>query len=371
MTARVMEAPKPAHAPAHTDPIEIRPALPSDNAALLQLTRLTPMAGRIALRIDRDPDFFALPRARGETTVFVAVSGGKIIGCISAITHIAYINGLPQRVGHCTDLKVHPLFTGHRLALRLVNVAADHARNQGVIFSFNTVADGNHRVMAIAEGRHGTPVQTMLGRFFVDQLLPVPFRHASKHYRVEAAYPTDLPEIAALLDAAYRQKNFAPIITPGDLTPHTKTLIVRHQNRIVATLTLEDTHHLRQNVLIGLPPSLRAALAVLRILTLPIPGLRPPRLGEPLRILYVRWFHCVEGHEPALRALLAEARVRAFRRRYTFLSIALHERDPLRSVVAGLPRLTFISHAMATSLYTSESVTTLLDSLPYEDYALV
>ena len=45
--------------------VEIREAVETDNEALLALTRATPMDGTISLRIDRDPDFFALLRLRG------------------------------------------------------------------------------------------------------------------------------------------------------------------------------------------------------------------------------------------------------------------------------------------------------------------
>lgn len=99
----------------------IREAVEGDNDALLELTRLTPMAGSNSLRIDREPDFFELPRVRRETMVFVATSEGKLIGCMSASIHIAYINGVPERIAHATDLKVHPLLTGRRVALRLIS----------------------------------------------------------------------------------------------------------------------------------------------------------------------------------------------------------------------------------------------------------
>jgi hypothetical protein len=35
---------------------------------------------RIALRIDREPDFFALLRARGEAVIYVATHDQEVIG---------------------------------------------------------------------------------------------------------------------------------------------------------------------------------------------------------------------------------------------------------------------------------------------------
>jgi hypothetical protein len=65
-----------------------------------------------------------------------------------------------------------------------------------------------------------------------------------------------------------------------------------------------------------------------------------------------------------LPSTIAEARVEAFRRRFTFLSMRLHERDPLRIVVAGIPRFTFTSRAMATSLIKTNRVKSLVNQVP-------
>jgi GNAT superfamily N-acetyltransferase len=360
--------------------IEIREAVVADNEALLELTRLTPMAGSISLRIDRDPDFFALPRARGETMVFVATCQEKVIGCMSASFHVAYVGGELEKIAHATDLKVHPQFTGLRLAVRLISAIEHYIREQGVDLAFSLVADGNKRMMILAEGRHGTPVEVMLGRFFVEQLIPLPFARSSKRYRLDEAEPKDLPEIAAMLDQRNRGLNFAPPVSAGDLErlsmpalskPYRRMLVLREQGRIVATLTLEDTQHLRQNVLVGLPVHLRAALAALRVLALPVPRLRVPQIGEPFAIAYVRFLAYAEGKQDAMRHLLSHARAEAFRQRYTFLSLGLHEDDPLRQAVAGVPRLTFTSRAMATSVIRKGRVTGLTDRIPFEDFALV
>jgi predicted N-acetyltransferase YhbS len=359
------------------DAIEIRLAGPTDNEGLLALTRATPMAGTIALRIDRDPDFFALLRARGEAVVYVATYRGQIIGCMSAALHMAYVSGVPERICHVGDLKVHPQFTGRRLSLRLIAAIEAHLRGEGIDLCFSLVARGNHRVVPVLDGRHGTPKEVDLGEFIVDQLLPSPFRARSRRYRIEVAVEDDLAEIAAMLEDACRWRQFGPQISVQDIAPplqpdhFLRMLVARDAGRIVATLTLEDTSRLRQNVLIGIPGRLRVALGVLQVLTLPIPRLSVPRIGQPLTMLHVRHMACAQGHELAMRSLIAEARVEAFGRRYTFLSVGLHERDPLRTAVTGFAGFRFHSLAMATSLITPNRVHGLISEVPYEDFALV
>ncbi|HEY2471133.1 MAG TPA: GNAT family N-acetyltransferase [Terracidiphilus sp.] len=367
-------------APNVTDRIEIRRATDADNEALLALTRATPMGGRIALRIDREPDFFALLRARGEAVVYVATYQREIIGCLSAAIHRSYVRGTLESIAHVGDMKVHPQFRGRGITLRLIATLQNHLQREGVDVCFSLVADGNKPVMTIAEGKHGTPAQVQLGRFFVDELIPSAFRSKSREYIVEPACTRDLPEIAAILDCHSRKRNFSPsidvdevakFIEPSEPTTFRQMLVARQAGLVVATLTMEDTRNLRQNVLVGLPPSLRVAVAILRVLAFPIPGFSVPHIGGQLSMLYVRLMACADGCEQALRPLIAEARAQAYRRRFTFLSVGLHERDPLRFVVQGIPRFTFTSRSMATSSITPDRVKSLVGQIPYEDFALV
>ena len=168
------------------------------------------MAGTISLRIDRDPDFFALLRMRGESIVFVAVRGREVIGCISAALRTAYISGVPETVAYVGDMKVHPRFSGTRIALRLIQALEAYLRSAGIDLCFSVVADGNQRAMPLFEGRLGMPRWVPLGRFLVDGLVPSPFKGRSERYSIEMAESADLPAIAKLLDRFHSSRQFAP-----------------------------------------------------------------------------------------------------------------------------------------------------------------
>jgi hypothetical protein len=139
----------------------------------------------------------------------------------------------------------------------------------------------------------------------------------------------------------------------------------------VATLTLTDVAAVKRNVLLDAPSLLRGALTLLRIVAAPFPGLQVPRIGHSLKLMNVRYAACEDGHAPALQSLIRLARADAFRHRFSFLSLGLHERDPLRSLISGIPRFTFSSLAFATSLGSPARLTKLADGIPFEDYALV
>lgn len=361
--------------------VVIREATAADNGALLALTRVTPMDGRIALRIDRGPDFFALLRRRGEASVFVATCKGQVIGCISAAIHHGYVNGVLEKIAHVGDLKVDPLFSGKRLSSRLVTALEHHLKEEGVDLCVALIAEGNHRMTPICAGRDGTPVSVPLGRFVVDQLIARHMQRRHSGYAIEEATPADLPAIAAILEETYRERQFAPrlcveVLSTGAESsmrgaPLACRMVARDGGRIVATLALEDTIPLRQNVLMGAPLTVRWAIAAGRPLSLLSPKLTIPRLGCPIKTLYVRHIACAPDGMDALRLLLTDARDRAYRHGFTFLSVGLHERDPLRRAVAGCARLTFYSIAVVASLITKGRLADLNSQIPYEDFALV
>jgi predicted N-acetyltransferase YhbS len=362
------------------DRIEIRPASEADNEELLALTRITPMAGTISLRIDRDPDFFALLRLRGTSKVFVATHGRQVIGCLSVALRTAYLSGVPETIAYIGDMKVHPSFSGSLVAVRLVRALEADMRRAGIDLGFCVAANGNHRVMPLFAGRVGTPRWVPLGRFLVHGLLPSPFQGRSKGYTIDSAQAADLPAIIALLDRFHRSRQFAPqlqedeiaqTLSAGREQPFPRTLVARRGQSVVATLTLCDTGAVKRNVLLNAPASLKVGLALLGVATRPFPSFPAPRMGQVLRLLSVRYAACEDGHHAALEALLGVARTQAFRHRFTFLMLGLHERDPLRSLVRGIPRFTFSSQAFATSLGDARGLEKRVAGIPFEDYALV
>jgi hypothetical protein len=184
-----------------------------------------------------------------------------------------------------------------------------------------------------------------------------------------------------MLDETHRQRLFAPSIktkhllsgTGSDMAeaPLACRMVARDGGRVLATLMLEDTYPLRQNVMIGAPRTLRWAIAAARPFGLLLPNITIPRLGCPIKTLYVRHMACGRDGLDALRLLIDDARGRAFRHGFTFLSVGLHERDPLRSAVAGRGRVTFHSLAMVTGLLPDRRLADLNSQIPYEDFALV
>lgn len=380
MMALVQDALRSMEATAAAGTIIIRPARPDDNDGLLDLTRATPMPGAISLRIDRDPDFFALLRMRGEALVYVATCDGRVIGSISGTIHAAYVNGVAERVAYVGDLKVLPEFAGRRISVRLIATLQERLRAEGIDLTYNVVAKGNERVSKFTAKKHVSRGVVALGDFINDEILASPFAKRSKRYSIGEPSREDLPAIVELIDRVRRKRMFGRHVTLAELERVTdatgnldfaKILVAREAGCIKATLTVEDTGLFKRNVLMSAPPVLRAVLSVLRLARIAIPKLNVPRVGDSLAMLYVRYMACEDGHEEAFVPLLAEARAEAFRRGSSFVSVGLHENDPYRAAVSGLPRFTFRSVAVSNSIFTTDRVRDLTALVPFEDFALV
>jgi hypothetical protein len=66
-----------------------------------------------------------------------------------------------------------------------------------------------------------------------------------------------------------------------------------------------------------------------------------PHIGEPIKILYVKGFSFEEGQEQALISLINYSRGIAFNKGYTFLSVALHEKDGMKKYVNKMRSFAF------------------------------
>ena len=103
--------------------MRIKEATERDNRELLELCRLSPMDGIIAMYMEREPDFFNLVKRRGKGKVFAVSDGTTTTGCISVTFNDHYILGSPVRVGYLADLRIHPDYYGSRAAYVLMKCA--------------------------------------------------------------------------------------------------------------------------------------------------------------------------------------------------------------------------------------------------------
>lgn len=359
--------------------IEIREATLHDNTAILRLTKRTPMRGVIALRIDRDPDFFGLLRMRGPGKVFVAVVAHHIVGCISVAYESVFIDGKPHKVGYIDDLKIDPMFQGRLVAFKLVQALLNYIRTETVDLYFCLVAQGNESILPFLRGRLGLPKFEEMGKFFIYEMLPLPTYMADPPYEIGMAREGEYPEICQLVNDFNRSYQFAPLLTAHALPKKCafdevpmRVFTARKSGTMRATLSTCDMGTVKQNVVMGMPTLLRTIVGTIRIASKALPLWTLPRIGEAVKILYVRHMACADGHQRALRVLLQHVCHEAMRQKYSFVVLGLHERDRLQRLVRGMPKFTFVSHGFAMNLSQNQALlANALAGTPRLDFALV
>lgn len=345
--------------------MDIREAGEKDNEALLELTRLSPMKGVISLCIERRPDFFALVRYRGESKLLVAEDKGKVIGSFSSAKRQVIINGRTETVYYLADFKVHPAHRGSTASLRLVKSIVDDLLGKSAELVFSTASEGNENVMPFFKGRAGIHEWYEAGRFSVVEIIPSRLRPRS-HYAIVEEVPQG-QSLQAFFQKYYTtQYAVAPVIRSEDLSDGWH-LIAMDGDEIVAAIQLKDTFDMKQTIVMGIPLWLQIVIYLLRI-TGPLVGLRAlPRVGHPLRMLNIRYWACLPGREDALRALVRSAMNLAARQRYHFLSVGLHEKDPLLHLFKSFIHVPFTARGFII-IKDEAKIKTYTEGVIFEDF---
>jgi GNAT superfamily N-acetyltransferase len=327
--------------------VDVRPATAGDNDALNALVRRCPMRADISLIVERDPDFFALGRARGTTNTFLAEVEGAAVGCLSAWRHSAWLRGTPGDISYIGDLRVAPEQRRLGIASQLVATLVQYLRTLPPVPQLLSTGAGNSAVTQLAST---FSVGEPLARFTSWQLLPVMAAKIRGGFDMGPAESRDEGDLVTLLDEFYRHRDFSPVFGAGGLgrllarSPGAKLsdyVLARHGGRIVAAIGLWDASSVRRTRVVGMPLWLRSMCAATRVVSR-ITALPPfPRVGSLLRFWYIRHAAFEDGYEHALRALVRRAANEARTRGDHFLLYTCADDDPLSSAVAGLPRLSF------------------------------
>jgi len=349
--------------------IIIREGTPSDNEALVNLTSQTPMQGKISIRIDREPDFFRLLDMRGSSFVIVAELQNTIIGCCSASSVDVFVDGKPEVVFYLADFKIHPDYRKSTVAMRIGKAMLQKFELLDADLLFGTAAYGNDDVKPFFTGRAFLPKAEEVGIFNVFLIIPTSFKKKNIKYHLG-----EVPLISSTIsffNNFMKKYQLGPVYSESSFDNNI-LITASFNNELVAAITLFDTGPAKQNVLIQLPLFLKCIIKSIGALNTIYTIVRLPKINEVVQILYIKSFACKQGHEEALKLLLGRARNIAHEKKYTFLTIGIHEKDPLIKIFANYLKITFKSVGYVTSLKNNkDKINYILKGIPFEDYSLV
>jgi len=346
--------------------INYRLATAEDNQQLIQLTAASSMAGDIGLRIDRNPNFFALLEMRGDTEVFVAEKDNEIIGAICVSLQKVYVGGEILPLQYIGDFKVAEAYRNQGIGLQLCNEMADYVISQNSDLAFLNVSKGNTKPLSFFKNRPNVPDFDNIGIFKIYQIIGKKKTH---NHSIEE---TELNEqVLHFFNDHYRNYQLGTVLTKEKFE-RARVFVIRQGKDIVAAMSLVDTMPVKQNVITALSWKLKLLLKLINIYS-SIAGLsKMPLLNEPVKMIYINYLAVDPKSTHLVKSLVNRARNIAFEKSYSYVSIGLHEKDKLNDCLSGLPKLTFRSVGMLLSIKNNHHLINIVkEGIPYEDYSLV
>ena len=349
--------------------ITYRLATRDDNEQLIELTAAGGMAGETSLRIDRNPDFFKLLEKRGESRVVVALDGNSVVGSICVSLQRVYVDGEVFPLYYIGDFKVDASHRNMGIGLELCNALANIIVPEGADLTFLNVSKGNNKPFIFFKNRPNIPDFDNIGIFKIHQFIGRRKRITDSEIRIEETPPEK--ELIEFLNRHYKQYELGPVITK-EILEGSQIFTIRDKNKIIAVMCLSDTMNLKQNVVLKLSLKLKWTLGLLNSFSRILGYSKMPSLDEPVGMLYIKYLAVDHCEMKLVRMLINKARNIVYNKSYSFVSIGLHEKDPLHNCFDGLFKLTFNSVGMLLSIKDNRIlIEKVLKGIPFEDYSLV
>ena len=349
--------------------IEYRLATYEDNEQLLHLTSSTGMAGKMTLRIDRNPDFFKLNKLRGKTRVYVAIESNLIVGSICVSDQMVYINGNVYPLYYISDFKVAKTHRNRGIGLQLTNEVVKYLESQKADLAFLNVSKGNKRPFVFFSNRSHYPDFQNIGEFKIFQFIGTKSKTKNSKYTIETAEISI--EIIEFLNRHYSRYALANVISKEKLED-TQMYSVRQDGELIAVMSIIDTMEMKQNVVLNMPWPLKYLLAFLNKIGNTFGLAKLPKENEPIKMIYIKYLAVPEFDVKLIKSLISFAKELAYNKSYSFVSLGLHEKDPLMNKLPRFLRFTFYSVGMLVSMKNSKDlIGKIKNGVPFEDYSIV
>ena len=340
-----------------------------DNQQLLALTMSAGMPGNMALRIDRNPDFFALNKLRGQTRVYVATDDNVIVGCICVSDQTVFINRNKFPLYYISDFKVARTHRNRGIGLDLTNSVVRYLETQDADFAFLNVSKGNKRPFVFFRDRGHYRDFENIGTFTTFQYIGTKKKSSNQKYLIEPTEGTN--EVLDFLNDYYSQYELANVLT-YDKIKDTDLFVVREKNKILAVMSIIDTMSMKQNVVLKMSWYLKIIVACINAFCKLFKISKLPKENEPIKMLYIRYLAVKKQDKDLVCALVSYGKQLAYQKSYSFISISLHERDILTKKIPKLIRFTFQSVGMLVIMKDSKKLMKLIKKgMPFRDYSTV
>lgn len=304
-----------------------------DDPGIRRLLSANPVPGRIRIRYEREPDYFAGCATMGTTQVLVARADDQVVGVACRSTRPMYINGECADVGYLGQLRVDARFRGRWLVLRGFRKLHDLHRQSPPRGYVTTIIEGNDEAegVLVRLARGPMPRYRKLDRLIT---LALPAAGAA---RVDVAPPAPpLAEIVAFLQSEGRRKNFFPVYEERSFSDGTTRgfdpkdfIVIQRAGSILGVAGLWDQSSYKQSIVDAYDPLTRAARPFYNTAAKLLHRAALPKPGTALRFAYGSFF-CVRDDDAAIaHSLIGSLLAAARERRFDHLLLGFAESDPL------------------------------------------
>lgn len=341
----------------------VRPATAADNLARCELFARITMDADLVLSVDRRPDFDALYALQTDRwTCWVGEADGQLQGMGTILVRDGYVGGAPTKVGYLGDLRIAPGMQGRGLLPRFYGPAlrtcVDDTGAQ--VFLTAVIASNSAAIAALTGPKaaaRGIPPYTLLRRFRIRAVhSTVPRRRRRTGYTVRRATHTDIPTLAAFLDADGRARPYGYAMSEAELRRRLAVwpglgigdflLAEDAAGGLAGCLAVWDAAAVKRTIVQAYRGRMRAVRAGYNIAAtlLRFPPL--PAAGGRLAYRYVT-HQAIPSGDPAVMAALLDVAYADLRRSgQAFLSACVWEADPLAEAYRG-----FVTTDLPTHLY--------------------
>jgi len=349
--------------------IQYRLATYDDNQQLIELTSASGMAGEIALRIDRKPDFFKLLNMRGKSKVFVALDGDRIVGSVGVSQEDVYVDGQIYPIQYFGDFKIAESYRNKFIGFRLCKELEKHVLQIGADLAYLSYAKGNNKPVRFFSNRPNIPDFESLGVFNIHQFIGKKKKAFHPNFQIKAENVNN--DLLTFLNSHFRSYELGNVITTEKLEGST-IFTVQENGKIIAALCLLDTMNVKQNVVTAVSWKIKYLLKILNSVNFIFGLSKMPELNKPVSMIYIKYLAVRNNEKPLVRLLIGHARNMAYEKSYSFVSVGVHEKDPLNNCFSGLFKMTFNSVGMILSLRNNqELIDKVKHGIPFADYSVV
>jgi hypothetical protein len=323
----------------------------ADDAGIRRLLSANPIPGKIRIRYEREPDYFAGCATMGATQVLVARADAQVVGVACRSIRPMYINGEPAPVGYLGQLRVDPQFRGRWLVLRGFRKLHELHRQWPPRGYVTTIIEGNDEAEGVLVRRARGPMPRYRK---LDRLLTLALPTAGRANVKTARGERPLSDIVAFLQREGRRKNFFPVYDEQSFVDGTtrgfdpQDFIVLERDGVIAGVAgLWDQSAYKQSIVDAYDPLTRAARPFYNTAAKLLHRATLPKPGTALRFAYGSFFCAIDDDASIARELITQLLSAARARHTDHLLLGFTETDPLLAVAR-----TFRHVAYPAGIYT-------------------